>query len=142
MQAGPLNTQRRFCSLTLAKMIRLCAQLRYIQQKALPADERWLMLVPASDQAAGPPPDPSMPHGLQQPYEDYMAALVAKTGEAQVEEKLRAAAETADGGLKGSLGAFLHVLLVRASISQYHTEVLLDRYRNALKSIMATVRLR
>eukprot|EP00892_Ulva_mutabilis_P010296 jgi/Ulvmu1/7639/UM038_0066.1 len=140
LDAGPLDAQRRFCSLTLAKMIRLCAQLQYIQQKALPPGDRWLLLVPASDQASGPPPDPSMPHGLQQPYDDFMAALVSKADEATVEAQLRVAAEAADeGGLRDTLAAFLHVLLVRAAVSQYHTEVLLDRYRNALKNIMASV---
>lgn len=121
-------------------MIRLCAQLRYIQQKVLPADARWLQLIPASDQPTAPPPDPSAPNGLQQPHEAFMAAIVAKTNEEAVEAQLRAAAETAEGGLVATLAAFLHVLLVRASMSQHHTQVLLDRYRTALKNIMASVR--
>lgn len=139
VQADPLNAQRRFCSRTLAKMIRLCAQLRYVQQKVLPADERWLRLIPASDQPTAPPPDPGAPGGLQPPYGALMEAVVAKTNEAEVEEQLRATAAETDGGLQAALDAFMHVLLVRASVSQYHTEVLLDRYHHALAKVMASV---
>lgn len=120
-------------------MIRLCAQLRYIQQKVLPADERWLALIPASDQPTAPPPDPGAPGGLQPPHGALMEAVVAKTNEVEVEEQLRAAAAEADGGLQAALAAFMHVLLVRASVSQYHTEVLLDRYQHALANVMASV---
>lgn len=139
VQADPLNAQRRFCSRTLAKMIRLCAQLRYVQQKVLPADERWLQLIPASDQPTAPPPDPGAPGGLQPPYGALMEAVVAKTSEVEVEERLRAVAADIDGGLQAALKVFMHVLLVRASVSQYHTEVLLDRYQQALANIMASV---
>ena len=76
LDESPLNAQRRFCSLTLAKMIRLCANLAYIQQHILPQDDRWLALIPPSDQPTAPPLDPGNPGGLVQPYEDIMHCLL------------------------------------------------------------------
>lgn len=139
LDASPLNAQRRFCSLTLAKMIRLCANLAYIQQHILPQDDRWLSLIPPSDQPTAPPPDPGNPGGLLQPYEDIMQGLMEKISDESMEEQLRLCAEQSEGSLRGVLGYFMRTLLFRARMSPFHTETLLNRYRETLKNIMAWV---
>lgn len=140
LEASQLNAQRRFCSLALAKMIRLCANLAYIQQHILPQDDRWLTLIPPSDQPTAPPPDPDNPGGLVQPYEDIMGGLMSKISDDSMEEKLRKCGEESEGGLRDMLGYFVRTLLFRARTSPFHTETLLNRYQNTLKNIIASVR--
>jgi nuclear cap-binding protein subunit 1 len=139
LDASPLNMHRRFCSLTLAKMTRLCANLAYIQQHILPQDDRWLALIPPSDQPTAPPPDPDNPGGLVQPYESIMQSLMAKISDQEMEDQLRKCAEECEGGLRAVLGYFMRTLLIRASLSPFHTETLLGRYRTTLKNLIAAV---
>lgn len=139
LDASPLNMQRRFCSLTLAKMIRLCANLAYIQQHILPQDDRWLSLIPPSDQPTAPPPDPGNAGGLVQPYEEIMQGLMEKIPDESMEAKLRKCATEAEGGLRAVLGFFVRTLLFRARMSPFHTETLLNRYRETLQNIILAV---
>jgi MIF4G like len=139
MQAPPIDAQRRFCSLTLAKMIRLCANLAYVQQHVIPSDDRWLSLIPASDQPTAPPPNSAVPGTLQEPYEDFMNGLVAKLSDAAMEELVLDQAASVAGGAAAVLHAFMHALLFRAKMSPYHTETLLSRYRSTLEKLIAEV---
>lgn len=141
LSASRLNVQRRFCSLTLAKMIRLCANLAYIQQHVLPQDDRWLALIPPSDQPTAPPPDPGNPGGLVQPYEDIMQGIMEKIPDESMEQKLRQCAEESEGGMRAVLGYFARTLLFRARMSPFHTETLLNRYRDTLMNVIAAVRI-
>jgi hypothetical protein len=131
LEADGWSAQRRFCGTALMKLVRLSADLGFVQSKVLPRDNtNWTALIPASTQATKPPLDAG---NLAQPYEEIMTWVREKAGAATIQQRLK---ERIRGGLGWSWGdtiqAFLHVLLIRGELAPQHTVTLLERYRAVL----------
>ena len=143
MQADGLDAQRRFCGVALAKLVRLCADLKYIQSDVLPrSNPAWLSLIPPSDHPTNPPPNPDKPGTLEPPFEDLMTWLRDKTPVDAMREKFRDVLMAGEGASRATaLEQFVHALLLRAQAAPYHTETLLARYDGLLRDVCADVRL-
>lgn len=135
--------QRRFCSMTLARLVRLSAHLAFIQKEVLPADnDQWLLVIPASDAPPPLPPNPDQPGTLDAPYEALMQRVVEKTPDSELVEIVRGGALGGEGAFPRSetLRVLVRVVLVRGKATPYHTSVLVERYTGCLGTLMREAR--
>jgi hypothetical protein len=141
VQANGLDAQRRFCGVALSKLVRLCADLPYIQKDVLPeSNPLWLTLIPPGDRPLAPPPDPESPGTFQAPYQELMAWLELKMPVEEMKEKFEGALLAhVEGKRAEALRVFMHALLLRAQASPFHTEKLLARYETLLKGVCSQV---